>query len=175
MIRSFRGNTPGIHPDAFISEAAYVIGAVEVGPGSGVWPGAVLRGDFQSIRIGAHTQVEDNVVVHGRVEIGDHVTIGHSVVIHGKKIGSFCLIGNNATILDDSEIGDYCVIGANALVSARMQVPAESFVVGVPGEIRPLPDNMRKRLGAREAGPYADLVKQYKAEGLVSEPVEETL
>ena len=45
MIRSWNGFTPVIHPDAFISEFAYVVGNVEIGAGSSVWPGTVIRGD----------------------------------------------------------------------------------------------------------------------------------
>ena len=106
MIRSLGDKTPKIADSAFISEAAYVIGDVEIGENSGIWPGAVVRGDFGSIRIGRNTMIEDNCVVHGAVpmEIGDNVLIGHAVVVHGKKVGNNTLVGNNATILDDAEI-----------------------------------------------------------------------
>ena len=170
MIRSFRGYTPRLHPSVFVSEMAYVVGNVEVGETSTVWPGAVIRGDSSLIKIGSHTHVEDNVVIHGGVEIGDYVTIGHSVVIHGIKIGSHCLLGNNCTILEGSTIGDYCVIGANALVSARMVVPDHSFVVGIPGEIRPLPENLDRRFRPRTddqgEGHYDRLGREFREAGL---------
>ena len=51
MIRSFYGMNPVIHPTAFVSEAAYVIGDVEVGEGSSIWPGVVIRGDTGKIKI----------------------------------------------------------------------------------------------------------------------------
>ena len=35
---------------AWISEAAYVVGDVEVGPNSSIWPGAVVRGDLAPVR-----------------------------------------------------------------------------------------------------------------------------
>ena len=72
MIRSLDGVSPRVHPDAFVSEAAYVIGDVEIGAGSSVWPGAVVRADNGSITIGANTCVQDNSVVHG----DDDVVIG---------------------------------------------------------------------------------------------------
>src|SRR5512135_3563500 len=98
MIRGFDGKAPRIAPSAFISEAAYVVGDVEIGEGSGAWPGAVIRGDFATIKIGRNTMVEDSTVVHsgGMIEIGDNVIIGHDVVVHCRRIGSNCLIGNNA-------------------------------------------------------------------------------
>ena len=36
---------PRIHPDAYIHPEAVLIGDVRIGPGSSVWPGAVIRAD----------------------------------------------------------------------------------------------------------------------------------
>lgn len=178
MIRSFSGKTPRIAGSAFVSEIAYVIGDVEIGENSGIWPGAVIRGDFASIKIGSNTMVEDNSVVHTGVpmEIGDNVTVGHSVVVHGIKIGNNTLIGNNATILDNAEIGSFCVIGAACLVSQGMKIPDYSFVVGVPAEIkgqvspewRQQRQEQRQQRRQHQQGPssYAELLKQYKQHGL---------
>ena len=172
MIRSFGGKTPKVAESAFVSEAAYVIGDVEIGENSGIWPGAVVRGDFTSIKIGRNTMIEDNSVVHTGVpmEIGDNVTIGHSVVMHGIKIGSNTLIGNNATILDNAQIGSFCVVGAGCLVSQGMKIPDNSFVVGVPAKIKGQvsPERRKKRPRLRKGGPqsYAELLKLYKEQGL---------
>ncbi len=168
MIRSVNGKTPKIAESAFVSEAAYVIGDVEIGENSGVFPGAVIRGDFAHIKIGKNTMIEDNCVIHTGmpIEIGDNVTIGHGVVVHGKKIGNNNLIGNNATILDNAVIGNFCMIGAGSLVSPGMEIPDESLVMGIParikGKITPI---QRQRLtGGSQA--YLELVKLYKKEGL---------
>lgn len=138
MIRAFNGKTPKIADTAFVSEWAYVVGDVEIGENSAVWPGAVIRGDLGPIRIGRNCQIEDNAVVHGgkTLRIGDNVTIGHSAVIHCLKIGDSVLVGNNATVLDDAEIGDYCIIGANSMVRPDQKIPSRSFVVGVPAAIK---------------------------------------
>jgi len=119
MIRAFNGKMPKIADSAFVSECAYVVGDVEIGENSGVWPGAVIRGDSGSIKIDRDCQIEDNSVVHagGALEIGDNVIIGHSVVVHGQKIGNDVLIGNNATILDFAEIGEHCIVAANSMVA----------------------------------------------------------
>lgn len=168
MIRSFEGKTPKIAESAFVSEAAYVIGDVEIGEGSSVWPGAVIRGDFAKIKIGRNNLIEDNCVIHTGVpiEIGDSNTIGHGVVIHSLKIGSSNLIGMNATVLDDVEIGNHCVIGAGCLVSQGMKIPDNSFVVGVPAEIKG--QVAPKRRGPRAQGglSYTDLTRKYKEQGL---------
>ena len=168
MIRSFNGKTPKIAGSAFVSESAYVIGDVEIGENSGIWPGAVVRGDFTSIKIGCNTMIEDNSVVHARVpmEIGDNVTIGHAVVVHCMKIGNNTLIGNNSTLLDDAEIVSFCLIGAGCLVWPRMKIPDNSLVIGVPGEVKGAPSP--QHLQQLEQGPqnYVKLAKQYKEQGL---------
>jgi carbonic anhydrase/acetyltransferase-like protein (isoleucine patch superfamily) len=174
MIRSLKGKTPKIAASAFVSEAAYVIGDVEIGEESSVWPGAVIRGDFGKITIGCNTAIEDNCVIHsgtpsapvGDVFIGDRVIIGHGAILNGRKIGDCVLIGMNATILHDSEIGSNCVIGACCLVGQGVKIPEHSFVVGVPGKIkgRPTPEQLWwTREGYKE---YLELLRQYKREGL---------
>ena len=168
MIRDFDGKMPKLAGSAFVSEAAYVIGDVEVGENSGVWPGAVVRADFASIKIGCNTMIEDNCVLHaGRpMEIGDNVLIGHSVVVHGVKIGDNTLVGNNATILDDAEIGNFCLIAAGCVVSQGMKIPDNSFVVGVPAEIkRQLSPKQRLWLQKRHIT-YIKLLERYKEQGL---------
>ena len=174
MIRSLSGKTPKIAESAFVSEAAYVIGDVEIGEDSSVWPGAVIRGDFGSIKIGKNTAIEDNCVIHsgtpsapiGDVTIGDRVHIGHGAVINCRRIGSNVLIGMNSTILHDAEIGDFCIIGAGCLVRQGMKIPDKSFVAGVPGEIKG--EASPEQLWWVEEGPqiYAELVKRYKEQGL---------
>ena len=100
MIKAFDGKTPQIAPTAFVSEAAYIIGDVEIGENSSIWPGAVIRGDFTSIKVGHNSQIEDNCVVHAGspLVIGDNVHIGHGAVIHCSRIGNNVLIGSKATL-----------------------------------------------------------------------------
>ena len=138
MIRTFNGKTPRIADSASISEWAYIVGDVEIGENTGVWPGAVIRGDFCSIRIGKNCQIKDTSVIHSgtNVEIGDNVIIGHGAVIHGLKIGNNVLVGNNATILDDTDIGDRCIIGSNSTVATGHKVPNGSLAVGVPARVK---------------------------------------
>lgn len=174
MLRSFDGKTPRIAPSAFISEAAYVVGDVEVGENSSVWPGAVIRGDVGKIVIGNNTAIEDNCVIHsgspssksGDVIIGNEVHVGHGAVINGRKIGNNVLIGMNATVLHDVEIGDSCIIAAGCLIRQGIRVPDGSFVAGVPGEIKGVP-SPRHSFWINEAPrSYAELASRYKAQGL---------
>jgi carbonic anhydrase/acetyltransferase-like protein (isoleucine patch superfamily) len=172
MIRSYRGKTPRIAESAFVSEAAYVIGDVEIGDNSSVWPGAVVRGDAGCVKIGSNTAVEDNCVIHsgsppdGNITIGDMVQVGHGAVINCRQIGDHVLIGMNATVLHEVEIGRFCIIGAGCLVGEGMKIPDNSFVVGVPGKIKG--GVLPKHLRWVEEVPrhYAALARRYKEAGL---------
>jgi carbonic anhydrase/acetyltransferase-like protein (isoleucine patch superfamily) len=172
MIRSLKGKKPQIAATAFVSEAAYVVGDVEIGEHTNVWPGTVIRGDTGRITIGKNTSVQDNSVIHSGqspdldVSIGDMVQIGHGAVVHAKKIGNHVLIGMNATILPGAEIGDYCIIGAGCVVSQDMKVPDNSFVVGIPGKIKGKATAEQLRWVQEASEEYAEHGRQYRAEGL---------
>lgn len=174
MVRSFNGKTPKIAESAFVSEAAYVVGAVEISEKSSVWPGAVIRGDFGRIKIGKNTSVEDGCIIHsgtpsqlsGDVFIGDNVHIGHGAVMNCHRIGNHVLIGMNATILHDAEIGDFCIIGAGCLVSQGMKIPDKSFVVGVPAKIKGQVSPEGSYWLEDASNIYEGLAEQYKKEGL---------
>ena len=148
MIRSLNGKTPQIHPSAFISDACYIVGDVEIGEGSSVWPGAVIRGDFGKITIGRNSVVQDTCVIHTDdfLDVGDNVLVTHGAVIHGHRIGHNVLLGVNSVILEGVDIGNYCLIGAGAVVRDHSVIPDYSLVVGVPGQVRPLSDANRERL-----------------------------
>lgn len=164
MIKGFEGKTPRIAPTAFISESAYIVGDVEIGEYSSVWPGAVIRGDVCSIKIGCHTHVQDNAVIHAdeALEIGDNILIGHCAIVHCLRVGNNVLIGNNATILDGVEIGNDCIIGSNAMVVEGMKIPGRSFVVGVPARIKKqVSDEQIERL-KRGVQTYSALAQRYK-------------
>ena len=174
MIRTFNGKTPKIAKSAFVSEAAYVVGDVEIGEGSSVWPCAVIRGDFGNIKIGRNTAIEDNCVIHsgtpsslvGDVIIGDKVILGHGAVLNCRSIGDNVLIGMNATILHDAEVGSFCVIAAGSLIGQGMKIPEDSLVVGVPGKVKGQPSEQQKWWLREGFKGYSDLAMQYKQQGL---------
>ena len=65
MLFALGGKMPRVAASAWIAPGAYVIGDVEIGERSTVWPGAVIRGDFSAIRVGENVHVEDGVILHG--------------------------------------------------------------------------------------------------------------
>ena len=175
MIRSFNGKTPKIADSAFVSEAAYVIGDVEIGENSSVWPGAVIRGDLGKIKIGKNVAIEDNCVIHSGspilppimdVTIGDNVIFGHGAVSNGRRIGNNVIVSIKATILHDAEIGDNSIIAAGCVVKEKMKIPPKSFVVGVPGEIKGEVADYQSYWMEESPRIYSELGQQYKREGL---------
>ncbi|MFC1926061.1 gamma carbonic anhydrase family protein [Chloroflexota bacterium] len=171
MIRSFRGNMPRIAESACISESACIIGDVEIGENSSVWPCAVIRADYgggelgHGMKIGSNTHIEDNAVVHFAKSIGDNVIIGHGAVVEATEIGDNVLVGDNATVLMSAKIGSFCIIGAGALVMEGKEIPDRSFVVGSPAEIKKkLSAEQIKRL---KEDPFyiADLAREHQKEG----------
>jgi carbonic anhydrase/acetyltransferase-like protein (isoleucine patch superfamily) len=145
-IYELKGVRPRLGRDVFVAEGARVIGDVHLADAASVWFGAVLRGDYMPIRIGARTNVQDNAVVHITAEqnaatVGDDVTVGHSAIIHGCTIGNRCLIGMGSTVLDGAVVGDDSFVAAGSLVTPGTIIPARSFVMGRPAKIvRPVRD-----------------------------------
>jgi carbonic anhydrase/acetyltransferase-like protein (isoleucine patch superfamily) len=139
-IYTLSGVRPTLGRGVFVADSAAVIGDVHLGDGASVWFGAVVRGDYYPIRIGARTNVQDNVVVHitagkAATTIGDEVTVGHSAVIHGCTIGSRVLVGMGSVVLDGAVVGDESFIAAGSLVTPRTVIPPRSFVLGRPAKV----------------------------------------
>ena len=134
------GVRPTLGRGVFVAGNASVIGDVHLGDEASVWFGAVLRGDYFPIRVGARTNVQDNTVVHitaGRAAttIGDDVTVGHAAIIHGCTIGSRCLVGMGSIVLDGAVVGDDSFIAAGSLVTPETVIPPRSFVMGRPAKV----------------------------------------
>ena len=167
LIKTLEDKTPLVHPTAFVSEAAYVVGDVEIGEGSSIWPGTVIRGDRGKVKIGKYTNIQDNSVVHGDadVEIGDYVTVGHRVMCHAKYIGDQSLIGNGAILNDGVIIGENSVVGSGAMLLENMDIPKRSIVVGMPGRVRGEIQQKHLDLQVELAEIYSNQAKRYKKEG----------
>lgn len=136
-IYGFRDSVPRLAPDVWLAPGAAVIGDVEIGAGSSVWFGAVLRGDVHQIRVGARTNLQDGVIVHVTRErfptlIGDDVTIGHGCVVHGCQLGDGAFLGIRATILDGAIVEGGAMVAAGALVTPGKRVPRGELWAGTP-------------------------------------------
>ena len=151
----------------FIAPTATVIGDVTLGDEVSIWFGAVLRGDSDTISIGARTNIQDNAVIHcdpnDPAIIGEECIIGHCAIVHGAKLANNVLVGMNATVLNNAEIGEFSIIGANALVTTGTIIPPYSLVLGSPAKVvKKL--NEEQVEGIRiNAKVYVDKAKEYIA------------
>ena len=158
MIRKFRGIAPTVAPSAYIDSSAQVIGDVQIGERSSIWPCAVLRGDIAPIRVGEESSIQDNCVLHADIgfplTVGDRVTVGHLVMLHGCTIEDDTVIGIGSTVLNGAKIGKGSVVGAGALVPEGMEVPPSTLVMGVPAKVR-------REVSAEEQARFAEGVRHY--------------
>jgi carbonic anhydrase/acetyltransferase-like protein (isoleucine patch superfamily) len=132
--------------DWWIAPNATLIGGIVLHDEASVWFNAVLRGDNETITVGARSNVQDGCVFHTDMgfplTIGANCTIGHKAILHGCTIRDNVLVGMGATVLNGAVIGSNCIIGANALIAEGKVIPDNSLVVGVPGKVvRTLPDS----------------------------------
>ena len=138
-IYEFNGFIPVIHQTAFIHPQANVTGNVIIGANVYVGPSAVIRGDWGKIIIEDGCNVQENCTIHmfpgATVTLKRGAHIGHGAIIHGGTIGENCLIGMNSVVMDDVQMGDECIIGALCFVSAKMEIPKRSLLVGNPAKI----------------------------------------
>lgn len=136
MIRPLQGRAPRIAPNAFVDPQALVIGDVEIGELTSIWPNVVLRGDENYIKIGRETNIQDNTVCHMQADlpltIGDRVTIGHGAIVHACTIGNDVRIGMGAIILDGAIVESGAQVGAGAVVSPGKRVLSGELWLGVP-------------------------------------------
>lgn len=171
-VRAYRNIRPKLGANVYVDPAATVIGDVELGDDVSVWPGAVLRGDVERIRVGARTNVQDGAVLHvthdgpytpgGRpCIVGADVTIGHGAVIHACTIEDCCLIGMHATVLDGAVVKRHAFIGAGALIAPGKVVGEGELWVGNPARcMRKLGDTEIEAL-RYSARHYVELKNDY--------------
>ena len=92
-LRPYLDQYPRLGQRVYVDPAATVIGDVELADDVSVWPGTIIRGDVNFIRIGARTNVQDGTIIHVSHHspynkagyptlIGEDVTVGHGTIIH---------------------------------------------------------------------------------------------
>lgn len=162
-IYEFENKKPHIGKGTFIFPSADIIGDVTLGENCYVGPGACIRADYGSVRIGDNTAVEENVVIHARPNeqavIGNFVTIGHAAVIHNAIIHDWAVIGMGAIVSDYAEIGRWGVVAEGAVVKNKQKIPEKTIAVGVPAKIvsEITEEYMTQWTGYKKT--YADLAK----------------
>lgn len=155
-----------IDPASFVHPLAIVLGDVTTGPRVSIWPTAVVRGDSDSIVIGADSNVQDGAVLHTDpglpMRIGARVAIGHRAIVHGATVEDDVLVGMGAILLNGCRIGRGSLVAAGALVREGTRIPPNSLVVGLPGRVvRETTGKERERI-ARTVQAYLTLQERHR-------------
>ncbi len=140
-VQAYKGTMPDIAGTAYIAETAVVIGDVRIGPDSGIWPGCILRGDVNDIKIGSRTNIQDASVIHVSstlqgTYIGDGVTVGHMALLHACTIGDKAFIGMKACVMDGAIVEEEAMLGAGSLVPPGKVVGKHELWIGSPARFK---------------------------------------
>jgi phenylacetic acid degradation protein len=164
-VYEFEGRIPKIAPNAYVDEDAKVLGDVTIGSQCYIGPGARIRGDYGTITIGEKTSVQENCVLHARVnekcEVGNHVQIGHGALLHNCTVKDYAVIGVGAIVSDYGTVGVWSIVGEGAVVASNQTIPDGKVAVGIPAKvIRDVVDT-DKQLWSKYKDVYADLALRY--------------
>jgi carbonic anhydrase/acetyltransferase-like protein (isoleucine patch superfamily) len=163
----FDGHSPSVHESAFVAPTATLIGQASLGADSSAFYGVVVRGDTNSITVGAGSNLQDNVVLHADpgfpTTIGNGVSVGHNAVVHGCTVEDNCLIGMGATVMNGAVIGTGSLVAGGAVVLEGAVIPAGSLVAGVPGKVRRELTEEEQGHVRENAAHYVELARKHKA------------
>ena len=136
----FGRHRPRIHPSAFVTEGAYVVGRVTVARGASIWFGAVLRADSSEIHIGSGTSVQDNAVIHCAeglpTIVGENVIVGHAALLEGCVIGDGAIVGMGAIALQRSRLGTRAMLAAGSVLAEGAEIEDETLAAGAPARAK---------------------------------------
>lgn len=165
-IYALGSSEPKIHPEAFVHPDAVVIGDVEIGAGSSIWPHAVLRGDYGRIVIGNDSSIQDGTVIHATAElptiVGDRCVVGHIVHLECCIIEDDALVGSGSVVLHRCVVRSHSLVGANAVVTNDTEVPSHAMALGIPAKI--FMDKVGDGEFLDSVHLYVENAKHYKAE-----------
>lgn len=166
MIHPFFHFEPNIAQSAYVDARALVIGQVALGEKCSVWPGAVLRGDINSITVGDYSNIQDNSVLHvgdaHAVEIANEVVVGHAARIHGCTIKDGCLVGIGAVVLNGAVVEEGCILAAGTLVPENTVLRAGHLYMGAPARERRALDKDEIEGIRRMAHKYAFIAEAHR-------------
>lgn len=180
LILPFRGVSPRIHPEAFVADTAVIIGDVEIGAGSSIWYGCVIRADVNRITIGRNTNIQDGTIIHCNHDpagdyretgggmptwIGDDITVGHMALLHACRLETGSFVGMRAVVMDLAVVEGQAMVAAGGLVTPNKRVETGQLWAGSPAKaIRDLsPEELANF--TRSASHYAELGAAYRLAG----------
>jgi len=166
VILPYHGVLPKIDNSAFVAETAVITGDVEIGADSGIWYGCVLRGDVNTIRIGAGVNIQDGTVVHVSrpcpTVIGDRVSIGHMALIHACTLKKDSFVGMKACVMDGAVVETGAFVAAGSLVTPGKRVLAGQMWAGSPARyVRDVNEKDREMMAYVQPH-YVAMARDYK-------------
>jgi carbonic anhydrase/acetyltransferase-like protein (isoleucine patch superfamily) len=174
MIRAYLDYQPESDVAAWVAANADVIGRVTLGADTSVWYQSVLRGDVNSITIGARTNIQDHTVIHNSDDapcvVGDDVTIGHKALLHGCEIQNLCLVGMGAIVMDHAVLEEGCFLAAGSLVPEGRVLRGGYLYAGSPAKERRALTDKEKAFLLQSARHYVQLSKEHQATAQVAQP-----
>jgi len=119
--RNPSGHLPVVHDSAFVDPTAILCGKIIVEENVFIGPYAVIRadevdehGEMEPIIIGAHSNIQDGVIIHckagGGVNIGRGSSIAHRSIVHGP-----CTVGDNVFVGFNSVLFN-CIVGEGSVI-----------------------------------------------------------
>lgn len=173
------GDLPVIHQSAYVDSTAILCGKIIVHENVFIGPYAVIRadevnenGEMEPIIIGAHSNIQDGVVIHSRagalVRIGEYTSIAHRSIVHGP-----CVVGDNVfigfnTVLFNCVVGKRSIVRHNSVVEG-CEIPKGFYVPSTSNIHRPEDLALIKQVSTQEmdfsesvARANHELVKGYK-------------
>lgn len=175
MLYEFEGRRPQCGEGTYVAPSAQVIGDVTIGKNCYIGHGAIIRGDYGTVRIGDGTAVEEGVIIHARpgksALIGDHVTLGHGATIHSRQIADWVVVGMNAVVSIGAEVGEWAIVAEGAVVKQGGIIEPGKVVAGAPA--KPVRDTLErdKEFWIPSKKIYEELAARYLAGGM--KPVDE--
>jgi carbonic anhydrase/acetyltransferase-like protein (isoleucine patch superfamily) len=164
----FGHNEPRVPSSAFVAPNATLVGSVELGAESSVWFGAVLRGDFDRIVIGAGSCIQDNAVLHSAeglpTILGNDVTVGHAALLEGCVVDDGALISMGAVVLQRARIGAGSLVAAGSVVVEGQEIPPGVVAAGAPAVVKKAVDGSARRWIETAAPTYRGLRGRYLEE-----------
>jgi phenylacetic acid degradation protein len=161
----FEGKRPSVGKETYVSETADVIGDVIIGDNCYVGPGARIKGDYGTVKIGSESNVQENCVIHARpgeeCVIGHGCSVGHGAVLHNCTIRDGAKVGMAGVVSDYAVVGEDSIVGEGCVVRQHQEIPPRCIAVGVPAKV--IGETNAEHLAEREKyrNIYPDLAKRY--------------
>mmetsp|Transcript_16544 Transcript_16544/g.23375 ORF Transcript_16544/g.23375 Transcript_16544/m.23375 type:complete len:314 (+) Transcript_16544:18-959(+) len=136
-----KSQKPKLSLDSFVAPTASLIGDVEIGEGSSIWYGAILRGDIHYIKVGSQCSIGDGTVVHvakfagdAPTIIGNGVNVGAKAMLHACTLEDGCTVGPGSIVLDGARVSKGAVLAAGSLATHNCVIPPGQVWAGTPAK-----------------------------------------